>query len=162
MANSVRVVSEDYLLDGKHLLKKGGLIMMSARAQHRNPAIWGEETNVFSHTRFVKKPNVKRHNPVAFRGFGGGNTLCPGRHFATSEILLFAALLLLRFDVVPTKGQWVQPTTEMSSQAEAMEQPDKDIEVELRPLPRSSRKWQISFSAGRQADLEVEHVKDAA
>ncbi len=159
MANSVRVVSEDHMLDGKYRLKKGGLVMMSARAQHKNPALWGENANEFDYKRFVKQPGTARsYNPAAFRGFGGGNTLCPGRHFATSEILLFATLLLLRFDIVPTKGQWVLPPTGNSSQAEAIEQPDHDIEVELRPRPGVSKNWQISFSGRRQAELVVESV----
>ncbi|TVY39967.1 hypothetical protein LCER1_G008990, partial [Lachnellula cervina] len=38
MANSVRVVAEDHMLDNRYLLKKGGLVMISARAQHSNPA----------------------------------------------------------------------------------------------------------------------------
>ena len=106
MANSVRAVSEDHMLDNKYLVKKGSLIMMSARAQHSNPAAWGENVKEFHHKHFIKPQGTgRRHhiNPVAFRGFGGGTTLCPGRHFATSEILLLATLLLLRFDISTDK-----------------------------------------------------------
>lgn len=132
IASSVRVVSEDYMLDNKHLLKKGGLVMMSARAQHSNPSVWGENVGEFYHKRFVKAAgDGKSHNPVAFRGFGGGVTLCPGRHFATSEILMLATLLLLRCEVRPKIGNWKLPTTAKSSQAEAVEQPDSDIEIEI-------------------------------
>ncbi|KAK3395039.1 hypothetical protein B0H63DRAFT_445109 [Podospora didyma] len=35
MANSIRVATEDHMLDGKYLIKKGGLFMMPARVQHR-------------------------------------------------------------------------------------------------------------------------------
>ncbi|KUJ11089.1 cytochrome P450 [Mollisia scopiformis] len=152
MANSVRVVSEDHMLDNKYLLKKGNLIMMSARAQHSNSAIWGENVDEFYHKRFLK--NGKRFSPVAFRGFGGGTTLCPGRHFATSEILLLATSLLLRFDVRPTKGIWVKPSTAKSSQAEAMEQPDDDIEVEFVPSSGArDKKWCVAFSGPRADPL---------
>ena len=148
MANSVRVVSEDHMLDGKYLLKKGGLVMMSARAQHRNPANWGENVDEFYHKRFIKQQGGKRPHPAAFRGFGGGTTLCPGRHFATSEILLLASLLLLRFDIRPADHKpWVLPSTAKSSQAEAIEQPDEDLQVELVPRPEASDKtWRIVFS----------------
>ncbi|KAI1650981.1 cytochrome P450 [Daldinia loculata] len=89
MANSVPVVSEDHVLDNRYLLKKGGLVMLSARVQHKNPAVWGENMKEFYHKHFMKQQNGgKRINAVAFRGFGGGTTLCPGRHFATSKILL--------------------------------------------------------------------------
>ncbi|ROW04786.1 hypothetical protein VMCG_04891 [Cytospora schulzeri] len=160
LANSVRVVSEDHMLDNKYLVKKGGLIMMSARAQHSNPAVWGENVDEFYHKRFLKQqPGTgKRLNPVAFRGFGGGATLCPGRHFATSEILLLVTMLLLRFDVRPAnKMPWVLPSTAKSSEAEAVEQPDDDIEVELVPRPEArGRKWGVTFSGRRDAELLVQ------
>ncbi|KAK8136706.1 cytochrome P450 [Apiospora sp. TS-2023a] len=86
MANSVRVVSEDHLLDGRFLLKKGGLVVMSARAQHRNPAVWGPDVDDFCPHRFMSNkesygeqgPRQDRINPVAFRGFGGGRDAVPG------------------------------------------------------------------------------------
>lgn len=58
MANSVRVVSEDHLLDDRFLLRKGGLVMMSARAQHRNPAVWGPDVDEFCHHHFIS--NMER------------------------------------------------------------------------------------------------------
>lgn len=153
LANSVRIVSEDHLLGGQYLLKKGGLVMMSARAQHSNPAEWGSNVKEFDYKRFAKTEKAeKRINPVAFRGFGGGTTLCPGRHFATSEILLLAALLLLRFNVQPKDGRWVRPSTAKSSHAEAMEQPDEDIEIKIIPRADSTTKpWRITFSGRRDA-----------
>ncbi|KAI0005246.1 putative 25-hydroxycholesterol 7-alpha-hydroxylase [Xylariaceae sp. FL0662B] len=161
MANSVRVVSEDHMLDNRYLVKKGGLIMMSARAQHSNPAVWGENVDQFYHKRFMKQRGGgnKRLSAVAFRGFGGGTTLCPGRHFATSEILLLAALLLLRFDIEPAGGSpWVLPSTAKSSQAEAMEQPDDDIDIVLVPRAEAGGKtWRIAFSGNRDAELLVKN-----
>lgn len=161
MVNSVRVVSEDCMLDNRYLLKKGGLVMMSARAQHSNPAVWGDDVGEFYHRRFVKQGNGtggKRPNPVAFRGFGGDTTLCPGRHFATSEIVLLTTLLLLRFEVRPKDGgPWVTPSTAKSSQAEAVEQPDEDIEVEIAPRHEASGKtWRIAFSGRRDSGLLVQ------
>ncbi|KAI2472350.1 putative 25-hydroxycholesterol 7-alpha-hydroxylase [Annulohypoxylon bovei var. microspora] len=160
MANSVRIVAEDHMLNNRYLVKKGGIIMMSARAQHSNPAVWGENVDEFYHKRFMKQESSskKRLSSIAFRGFGGGTTLCPGRHFATSEILLLATLLLLRFDIKPAGGApWVLPSTAKSSQAEAMEQPDDDINIELVPRPEASGKtWRIAFSGHRSAELPVE------
>ncbi|KAK4171531.1 putative 25-hydroxycholesterol 7-alpha-hydroxylase [Triangularia setosa] len=159
MANSVRIANEDHLLDGKYLIKKGGIIMMPARVQHHSKDVWGEDVEVFNARRFIRKPGEPRPNPVAFRGFGGGTTLCPGRHFATTEILLFTAMLLLRFDILPAAGgEWVMPTTEKSSQAEAMEQPDYDIDIELRPRPGADRKWRVSFEGTGEAALVAEDL----
>ncbi|OTA98758.1 hypothetical protein M426DRAFT_44145, partial [Hypoxylon sp. CI-4A] len=149
MANSVRIVSGDHMLDNRFLVKKGGLIMISARAQHSDADVWGENVGQFYHKRFSKQQdgNNKRLSAVAFRGFGGGTTLCPGRHFATSEILLLATLLLLRFDIEPVGGtSWVIPSNAKPSQAEAMEKTDDDIEIRLVPRPEASDKtWRITF-----------------
>ncbi|KAI1373372.1 cytochrome P450 [Hypoxylon crocopeplum] len=158
MGNSVRVADEDQMLDGKYLIKKGGLVMMPARVQHRMQSVWGDSVDVFDPRRFVRKAGSNRPNPVAFRGFGGGTTLCPGRHFATTEILLFAAMILLRFDVYPVSGLWITPTTANSSQAEAMEQPDSDIDIELRPRPGADRTWRFSFGGGREAAIVAEDI----
>lgn len=158
MANSVRVVAEDHMLDNRYLLKKGGLVMISARAQHSNPDVWGADVHEFHHRRFLKQVSGKRFNPVAFRGFGGGTTLCPGRHFATVEILMLAAMLLLRFDVRPAAGNapWPRPSTARSSQAEAMEQPDVDIEVEFVPRPEvGGETWRNTVSGRRDAEILV-------
>lgn len=165
MANSVRVVREDHMLDSKYLLKKGGLVMMSARSQHSNPTIWGNDVDQFNHTRFLNNQDSvtgAKQRAAAFRGFGGGATSCPGRHFATSEILLLATLLLLRFDMKPVKagqnGSWGPvPSTDKSSQAEAMEQPDEDVEVELVPrADTEGKKWEIVSSGRRDAELLVQ------
>ncbi|KAK0671587.1 putative 25-hydroxycholesterol 7-alpha-hydroxylase [Cercophora samala] len=159
MANSVRIANEDHLLDGKYLIKKGGMVMMPARVQHHSKGVWGEDVEVFNARRFIRNAGEPRPNPIAFRGFGGGTTLCPGRHFATTEILLFTAILLLRFDVLPAGGEeWVMPTTEKSSQAEAMEQPDYDIDIELRPRAGADRKWGVSFEGTGEAALVAEDM----
>ncbi|CAG8961193.1 hypothetical protein HYFRA_00013248 [Hymenoscyphus fraxineus] len=145
IANSVRVVSEDHMLDDKYLLKKGGLVMMSARSQHLNLAVWGENVDKFYYKRFLKQSS-RSFNPVAFRGFGGGVTLCPGRHFATSEILLLAHLFLLRCDIRPKNAFWTAPSRAMSSQAEAVDQPDYDIEVEvIQHTDNSGKPWKLVF-----------------
>lgn len=164
MANSVRVVREDCTLQaegggGGYRLREGGLVMMPARAQHTNPDVWGADVDEFRHGRFLKQQGQSRPrpSPAAFRGFGGGTTLCPGRHFATSEILLLAALLLLRFDVRPAAGRWDVPSTAKSSQAEAVEQPDDDVEVVFVPRPEvAGRTWRVGFSGRRDAELLVQ------
>ncbi|OTA89287.1 hypothetical protein M434DRAFT_34458 [Hypoxylon sp. CO27-5] len=82
----------------------------------------------------------KHLNAIMFRGFRGGASLCPGRHFATSEILLLATLLL-RFDIKPAgRKPWVLPSTAKSSKTEAMEQPDDDVSIELVPRPKAGGK----------------------
>ncbi|KAF2245790.1 hypothetical protein BU26DRAFT_568334 [Trematosphaeria pertusa] len=79
--------------------------------------IWGPGAASFSHRRFVNsQANKKTLNPAAFRAFGGGATLCPGRHFATTEILAAAAMLIARFEMEPAggEGRWPEPDRQNS------------------------------------------------
>ena len=100
----VRQVLQDAVLDnGKYLLKKGSTVMMPARVLHSDPDLWGADVQDFQPRRFLKDSTTK-HDPVAFRGFGGGTTLCPGRHFATTGILATVAMMILRYDINACDG----------------------------------------------------------
>lgn len=158
---SARVVLEDHLLDGKYLLKKGNTVMIPGRVQHTERSIWGPDVSTFYHRRFVKTDAAyQRPTPVAFRGFGGGTILCPGRHFASTEILVFAALMVLRFDVRPSGGKaWVEPTVDKSPMAAAIPMPDADIEVEVELRGPKDQEWRVEFSGSETAmELSAEDI----
>ncbi|KAI1740239.1 cytochrome P450 [Xylaria scruposa] len=152
-STATRIVMDDYLLDDKYLVKKGSTIMMPSAVQHTNREVWGDNVDEFVHRRFLRDPSGKRINPVAFRGFGGGTTLCPGRHFASTEILMFAAILVLRFDLRPVTGKWSAPTTAKSPMINALPVPDWDIQVELQPRDGEAS-WSVSFS-GYDKGMEI-------
>lgn len=117
----------------------------------------------FNHQRFVKDPATatragKKHNPVAFRAFGGGATLCPGRHFASTEILAFASVILLRFDVRPRTGSW--DTRGYREANAAFRLPKQDVDVEL--IPRDDETWHIFFSeSGKPMEISTEDISRA-
>ncbi|ORY06674.1 cytochrome P450 [Clohesyomyces aquaticus] len=152
VAQSLRAVLKDHKLENTHLLRKDSLVMMPATVQHFDPSIWGFEASQFNHKRFTKSSSdgagyefdSKTCNRGGFRGFGGGLHLCPGRHFAVDEILTFAALIVLRFDIEPTgnEGWPVIHTDTLSSKGSAIIIPDNDLEVIL--CPREDKKWAIS------------------
>jgi cytochrome P450 len=149
---SARLVMEDHLLDGRYLLKKGGTVMIPGPVQHTSSDAFGSNANTFDHRRFL--PEERTHNPVAFRGFGGGTTLCPGRHFATTEILAFTALMILRRDVKPASGQWVCPTTHKAAMWETTPMPDFDIEVTIAPrsdIDDGGVEWKVLISDSDKA-----------
>ncbi|KAF3761541.1 cytochrome P450, partial [Cryphonectria parasitica EP155] len=105
---------------GGYFLQRGGIVQIAGGVMHMNRAIWGEDAAEFQplrHLAKLRKPQqqqLKRQgeatlgssavHPAAFRGFGGGRTLCPGRHFATGEILGFVACVLLRFEIQGVGG----------------------------------------------------------
>ncbi|XXH00830.1 hypothetical protein Hte_007181 [Hypoxylon texense] len=159
-SSATRIAMEDHLLDGKYLFKKGSTIMMPAMVQHTDRSIWGDDTQEFNHLRFVRQPGVKRTNPVAFRGFGGGTTLCPGRHFASTEILMFSALMVLRFDLEPADGKWIAPPTAKSPLVNALPVPDNDISTVIRPT--NDKMWNVSFSGYDQGmEIVAEDIENA-
>jgi len=45
------------------------------------------------------KEKEQKERTLSLRPFGGGTTLCPGRHFATNEIMGGIAALLLRLEI---------------------------------------------------------------
>ena len=106
-----RVIKENILVDDHYLLKKGGIVMMPNAVIHSDPSLWGPTVGQFNHRRFLKgvKDGESRYPAAAFRGdFGGGHALCPGRHFASTEVLALVALLV-RFYVRPVGGEWTEP-----------------------------------------------------
>lgn len=95
-STSTLIVHEDVYIDDQYLLTKGALVQISATAIHSDPDIWGPDAADFDPERFLKPSKV---HPSANRTFGGGSTLCPGRHLAADEILAFTAMFLHHFDV---------------------------------------------------------------
>jgi cytochrome P450 len=159
--NSIRMVLEDHMLDGQYLLKKGSTVMIPTPVQHSIEPVWGPDVAKFNHKRFVRAPGSKRPNPVAFRGFGGGTTLCPGRFFATCEILAFTALAILQLEIQPLGGQWNQPSTEKTSMAGALPTPDHDVKITVRPS--GSQSWTAVLSdSDKPLEISAEdsQVKD--
>ena len=151
MGASIRQVMQDTLLDGRWLLKKDSIVQIPSLVLHEDPSIWGNDSRDFDPRRFIKDDKTRsdgrtRANPTAFRAFGGGSTLCPGRHFATNEILAFASMFVLRFDMRPVQGSWTRPQTHNTNAAAVIMEPDTDIEVEISARPhRLEGEWVFSL-----------------
>ncbi|KAF2793663.1 cytochrome P450 [Melanomma pulvis-pyrius CBS 109.77] len=158
-AVSARLVMEDHMLDNQYLLKKGSTVVMPTPVQHHNPAIWGPTNATFDHLRFAS--TEKRPNQAGFRAFGGGTTLCPGRHFATTEILAFTAVMIMQFDIEPKFSRWVQPSRNKVEFWEATPSPDEDFEVEIRSVEseKQARHWAFVLSdSDKPIELSAEDL----
>ncbi|EAT85804.2 hypothetical protein SNOG_07153 [Parastagonospora nodorum SN15] len=143
-AVSARLVMQDHMLDNQYLLKKGSTVMMPTPVQHHNSTIWGSNSNTFDHMRFADQ----RPSQAGFRAFGGGTTLCPGRHFATTEILAFAATMIMQFDVRPKSTRWMEASGDRVEFWEATPSPDENFEVEIRSIEGEGRggRWEFILS----------------
>lgn len=144
LGTSVRQVMQDTLLDDRHLLKKDSTILIPNIVVHNDPTVWGSDVHDFNHKRFLREKTATNSNDdsakrqatanlAAFRGFGSGSTLGPGRHFATTEILAVVVMFCMQYEIEPVTGQWTAPTTtgSASAAAGAME-PNIDVEVNIR------------------------------
>jgi len=102
---SSRAVRADTILAGQYFLKKDSVLLISGGIMHQLKNVWGDDADDFNPRRFMELTRSKDLHPAAFRAFGGGSTLCPGRHFAANEILVFVALIILQFEFQPTAGR---------------------------------------------------------
>ncbi|KAJ4373135.1 hypothetical protein N0V83_003426 [Neocucurbitaria cava] len=113
--SSVRMVTGTHTVSApghpSYLLNKGNIIQMASGVIHAAPRTWGSDAAEFRPERWMtstptssddKKRTAlllpKSVPSAAFRPFGGGAVLCPGRHFAMTEILSFVALCVNMFD----------------------------------------------------------------
>lgn len=135
------------------------MCVISTNAIHFNPDIWGPDAHAFNPRRFLlpaksdgtstpptATAESKENYPDparptlpaklergAFRPFGGGNNLCPGRHFAQTEILAFTALLVAGFEITAADGgPYVPPEFEKGSMLTATLKPETDVQVRIR------------------------------
>lgn len=143
--SGARFVREDTLLDGQYLLKKGMVVQMPMAVMHADPSIWGPDAQEFQPRRFLKQNAVGNESKAAltvYRPFGGGASKCPGRHFATLEILALTAYMILRFDIVPSRGEWSIPEPKQESLATNVFPPKKDLKVRIIPRQGSDEvRW---------------------
>lgn len=193
VSNSVRkVMEQDILLDGRYLLKKNSLVMLPHSVQHTSASAFGEDVNTFNHLRFVRRrkegggggSSSGQPDRRAFYAFGGGHGMCPGRHFASMEMMALGVLLVLRFDITPVAGpdggpnangcdgKWVEPTCEKSPLTTGVPYPDEEIYVRVTSRDdgktgdpnlksRKITKWKVTYSGWETPlDMAVEDGED--
>lgn len=117
--SSARWVLEDTMLADTYLLRKDTVVQIAGGTIHGDSSIWGPDVSSFNPRRFLYTPNGSKTNEDgsvpdskasqvhagAFRAFGGGASLCPGRHFAQMEILTMTAVFAWGFDLLPPVGK---------------------------------------------------------
>ncbi|KAI5919907.1 putative cytochrome p450 [Camillea tinctor] len=101
-AASVRLVSTDTVIGGKHM-RKGNRVMVPHRLLHFDAGVFGEDPHEFRPERWMQKKAEDGTSSLArspsWRPFGAGKTMCSGRFLARFSVTTFVATLLRRFDV---------------------------------------------------------------
>ena len=133
---SARKVLEDTLLDGQHLLKQGSTVLIPSAEIHTMSEVWGSGSSKFDTRRFCRNDIFESKKPTsAYRAFGGGSFLCPGRFFAVNEIIIILVTMVLKFDLVPVeRTSWLWPGNRRSL-ATSILAPRDDIRVEMQKRP---------------------------
>jgi hypothetical protein len=128
-STTMRGITQDFVL-GDTQLRAGYRVLVSARQQHLRTQEFGPDARTFDHERFLQQPGLERS--PAFRPFGGGPTVCPGRLLSKHMTLNFVALLFRRFDVA-LDGPQVMPTYEESKPAIGVMGGQGDLRIRLTP-----------------------------
>lgn len=132
------IPSSSFASDDKgYLLKSGSLVVIPTEPVHADPAAWGPDAAAFDPYRFEKQPiGVKtdgsRVNGAAFRGFGGGAHICPGRFLASKGVEDVVSILLRGWELDVVRGDWEVGRGVADDVTEAIRPPDGDIEVWFR------------------------------
>ena len=137
MGASARYVREDTMLGNRYLLKKGMIVHMPQAVMHADATSWGSDVHKFRPDRFLKLPRAEKQKDVKpgninYRPFGGGASLCPGRHFVTLETMVLVAVFVLRFDARPVDGRWIIPEQKQETMATNVFPPDRDVKIDVK------------------------------
>ena len=141
---NIKQVQHDTKLADQYLLKKNAVIMIPGQSIHHSTDIWGADATSFDHTRFLSAASKKNlTSSSAFRPFGAGTTMCPGRHFSTHVMLSLVAMLVLQHDISPIAGSWTAPTKRNADLWNAMPKPDWDVNVRVVKRMEEKIEWKF-------------------
>jgi cytochrome P450 len=148
----VRMVTKDTLIDAQkdqqYLLRNRTLVQITAGHFNQSSELWGDDSLQFNSRRFMELQNTSKSRQ-GFLAFGTAPNTCPGRHFATGEIMCLVAMLILRFDLEPDGG-WVEPELNKTSVAAAVMPPKHGIMVKAIPRKEfEGCEWDYRVSEGK-------------
>jgi cytochrome P450 len=123
---SGRVLLEDTVLDDRYLLKKDSLLLLPSAELHNNASVWGEDYEEFNPRRWFR--SGMKSTSSAYRAFGGGSSLCPGRYLSMNEIMVGLVVMVMKYDLVPSKDEWKPVKTGFHITTSVLT-PQDDIEV---------------------------------
>lgn len=154
--SSSRMVTQDTILAKQYRLQAGSIIQLPGGAIHALPSIWGADAHEFQPRRFLASstPHADKMKlrPAAFRSFGGGVSLCPGRHFAATEICAAAAMLVSRFEMVAVDArgervEWRLPAMQVGRITSSIPLPKGDVRVRV-SARKEGGEWRWEFGFG--------------
>lgn len=166
--SSIRRVRQDFLLADRYLFKKDSMVQMPFSIIHENKDLWGKAAKDYNPRRFMKATSSSSEakqaiiKPGTFRGFGGGTTLYPGRHFATAEITSVAAMLAMRFEISPVAAEgWKEPKQAKNHGATSFLPPEQDLKVKItRRRGLEHCEWRYNVQTLKTGFVAVNEIRE--
>ncbi|PNS15642.1 hypothetical protein CAC42_4094 [Sphaceloma murrayae] len=150
---NIREITEDTLLDGKYLLKKGHFLQMPGQPIHNEQSVWGANAGNFDPYRFMTSTDsTKRERgvpPSSFVSWGAPPHLCPARQFATTESMIVLALLAVRLDLSPMQGRWEESPAVDTSDLVTMYNPKKDVALKVDAKEEWTGVWSLTMGESK-------------
>jgi cytochrome P450 len=146
---TMRKVLEDTILEGRYLLKKGYVVQMPGSPIHYNTDVYGPTAGEFNPYRFVPGKAKEFTHGSGFLAWGSPPHLCPARQFASAEVLILAALLVMRFDLMPTNGEWEKNPAQRIGEIVTLLSPKKDVMMNVTVREEWSGKWSLEMGESR-------------
>jgi cytochrome P450 len=147
-----RVVEDTFISEGdeanSYLLKKGITVMIPTTVCLRNPSLWGNAAaDEFDPKRFLGQSrkhtedngaeSISNLRKKAYFPFGGGKELCPGRNFATAEVMGIMVVLLNGFDITSADGGPISlPRAGKPKLTTGTARPDRNADLRARIIRR--------------------------
>ncbi|KAL2838626.1 cytochrome P450 [Aspergillus pseudoustus] len=149
-SSPTRIATSDVLLADKYFIKKGSVISIPSRSIAGGPDVWGANSDDFNPRRFIKTPeNTNPRRTGGFMTFGVSPVICPGRHFASSEIIGVVALLALRLEIEPVRGEWWEPKHNSLAIASGMKPVQGQFPVRIREREEvRGVQWDVEATGG--------------
>ncbi|KJZ69547.1 hypothetical protein HIM_11060 [Hirsutella minnesotensis 3608] len=152
-AASVRFITADTII-GTKVLRKGNRLIIPYRQLHMDKSVYGADVDQFRHSRFLENPRLTQTN--RFRPFGGGATMCPGRHIAKRAVYLFTAMVLHEFDIeIVGQRRALEPDLTKPVPGLMSPQVGQELHVKLSPRKRSMYDVELASSSVRSNWLFV-------
>ncbi|KAF2146999.1 uncharacterized protein K452DRAFT_261129 [Aplosporella prunicola CBS 121167] len=147
---TTRIVTKDMMLNDEWVLKQGSVLQMPAPTVNRHGSAWGDESSEFNPRRFLKGEQKDVKRATAFLSFGASPHICPGRHFATGEILSLTAMMVLRYNLAPRDGSWRKLKLNAWAIAASMTPPAESFEVTVEEREEyKGKKWDFQVTEGQ-------------
>lgn len=133
-ALSYKIIEEDFVVTeseedaailGKtapdsYLLRKGEFVCMPHGVHQTDERYWPDYEKFDARRFWIREKNEKGIEEIkldygTMKVWGGGKTMCKGKKFAESEVLLFAAAFLMMWEIEPVEGSWYHPGRKITS-----------------------------------------------